>query len=120
MKINLEHTDKKYKMKLIFNVDVTGIKPFYDIEDLVKQLAQYCIDHNLYRRGNDFYNFSDYTLDQINMNNTYDDEEIFFDDGYMFLDEPHGKTGLVRLNAGPMNPKWCFWEKDGKLQVEMD
>ncbi len=64
--------------------------------DLLIQLAQYCIKHNLYRQGNEFYYFSEEEMDHINkcsLNKTNPLES-----GFMFLDNPNGTEGLIRLS----------------------
>ena len=40
------------------------------------------------------------------------------DGGFVFLDEPKGTEGMIRLYLEPHgNPKWSFWMENGKLLV---
>ena len=38
--------------------------------------------------------------------------------GFVFLDEPNGTEGMIRLYSEPHeNPKWSFWMENVKLRV---
>jgi hypothetical protein len=87
------------------------VRPFKSLEDLVEQVAQYVIANNLYRKGNDFYHFSEATIAKMNSMDSRWAGAI--EGGYAFLDEPDKKDGMVRLYIDNCNPKWGFGEKEG-------
>lgn len=95
---------------------VDKIEKFNDIDGLLSQLARFCIDQNLYRRGNAFYYFKDNELEQMNQCSLLEGLEL--DGGYMFLFDPHGKEGIIRLNAGSADPKWYFIEENNELKFD--
>lgn len=95
-------------------VDV--IQPFNDIDELLTQLAHFCISHNLYRQGNAFYYFK---CDEVRrMNKCCLITGLEIDSGYMFLDDPNGKEGMIRINAGDANPKWIFIEENDEIKFD--
>lgn len=87
------------------------VQPFKDLEDLVEQVAKYLIANNLYRKGNDFYHFSEATVAKMNSMDSRWAGAI--EGGYGFLEEPDGKDGMVRLYIDNCNPKWGFAEEEG-------
>ena len=91
----------------------------YDCVDaLLIELAKYCIKNNLYRQANTFYSFNRDEIKSMNDMDTCDDGATL-KGGYMFLDDPNGTEGMIRLNFTNGNPKWSFWiNKDGVLEVD--
>jgi hypothetical protein len=99
------------------------LRDFVDLEGLITQLARYCLDHNLYRQTP----HSDHPLTPymaaINAADRRPNKAVnMWTGGYMFLDEPNGTAGMVRLyyttSQGNGNPKWSFWMEDGQLKVD--
>ena len=88
-----------------------------EIDDLLPILAKYCIANNFYRKGNEFHELTPGEVKKINK--SYAGEgKPFVDGGYMFLDDDGGKGGMIRLYSGFYNPKWSFWEENGKMMID--
>jgi len=94
-----------------------SILAYNNINELVAQLAKYCIDHNLYRKGNDFYDFNHEEIRAMNRACKAKDAPVL-DGGYFFLWKPNESEGLIRLYAGDCNPKWGFWIDNGEIKVD--
>jgi hypothetical protein len=106
---------KSERMKKL--VEEMGMTEWKDIDELLRILAKYCIAKNLYRKENQFY---DFTKDEKNVINKYSatKPKARIDDGYMFLDNDGGKDGMIRLFSKGDNPKWSFWDDKGEMMIE--
>lgn len=111
----------------------TEIKMFIDIDSLLQQLAQYCIKNNLYRKDHDlarqnnpqlcwnyddiFYHFSN--AEMAHINRCCLNRSVCLTSGYMFLDDPNGTKGMIRLYDDRRNdPKWCFWMENDTIKID--
>lgn len=97
-----------------------NIASWDDIDDLILQLAQICIKDNSYRKGNEFRNFTEEELNIINKAHIGDrKDKLEIEGGYMFLDDPNGRSGLVKIFSGNADPGWGF-EMDATGRIEID
>lgn len=88
-----------------------------DINNLLPQIARFTIANNLYRQGKNFYDLDTRHIMPAYVGGADDFPNI--NDGYVFLDDPNGKTGIIRLYADIFEPKWSFWiESDGQLKID--
>jgi hypothetical protein len=95
---------------------------YTSVDDLVKALAHWTIRNNYWRKNDE--DVHELTQDQIRVMNAANrcmgaDKKTRWEDGYAFLDEDGGKTGMVRLYIakGGGNPKWSFCYEGDKLKV---
>lgn len=98
-------------------IPTLSINPYEDIESLLIQLAKYCIDNNLYRRGNNFHNFKAKDIKMMNQASLIKDP-ILINGGYFFLDIPNGSEGMIRLYCDDSDPKWSFWIDNGEIKID--
>jgi hypothetical protein len=103
------------------------LKPYTTVDELLLQLAQWCIHNNFYRKDcgppgqqrhpDPFRNFTDCEIEHMNEASAQA-SSLRLDGGYIFLDGPNGTDGMIRLYLEPCgNPKWSFWMENGKLRV---
>ena len=86
--------------------------------DLLPILAKYCVANNFYRKGNEYHHLTRKDVKEINK--YYVGElDPWVLGGYIFLDDNGGEEGMIRLYSPEGNPKWSFWEEDGKMMVDM-
>ena len=79
-------------------------------------IANYCITNNLYRKDNQFHDFDRAFLRTLNTKFP----NLMVDNGYCFLDEDGGKTGMIRFYVGDCNPKWTFeMTSDGDIEWDL-
>ena len=88
--------------------------------------AQWCINNNFYRKDrgsgqqrhpDPFRSFTHCEIGHMNEASAQAGT-LGLDGGYIFLDEPNGTDGMIRLYLEPSgNPKWSFWMENGKLRV---
>ena len=100
---------------------ITKLNKYDNIDDLLVQLAKVCIDFNLYRKDDEYYDLTCRDLDVINEADYCvlpDNDTSEIEGGYMFLDDINGTEGSIRLYSGEANPKWSFWVEDGKIGVD--
>ena len=107
-----------HENKLVLYPD---LHKYDNIDDLLVQLAKVCIDFNLYRKDDEYYDLTCRDLDVINEADYCvlpDNDTSEIEGGYMFLDDINGTEGSIRLYSGEANPKWSFWVEDGKIGVD--
>jgi hypothetical protein len=98
-----------------------------NVDDLVRQLAQWCIINKFVRLGD---KFRDLTKDEIKYINkqsacfpeicakTMRRSKCTIQGGYVFIDEPETCGGMICLYIKGCNPKWSFWMTDKGLAVD--
>jgi hypothetical protein len=87
-----------------------------DVPTLLVALAKYCVAQNFYRKENEFHHFTGDELFIIQRTMRGKNPRIV--SGYMFLDDDGSKEGMIRLHCDEGgNPKWSFWEEDGKMKI---
>ena len=100
-------------------VDMDIVEPWRDVDNLLKQLAAHAMDKHLYRRGNDFWEFSPDLVTKINssfIGPKRKSKELV--GGYLFLDEDSDEqSGMIRLCYSRSNPKWSFWYENDEVHV---
>jgi len=115
---------KKKKDMVMTTTSPLVLQPYSDLDNLLNQLARWCLINNFYRHENEFRDFDADEVDHINAT-CLKPSKIFgkhkFKGGYIFLDESNGASGLVRLYLGDCNPKWWFERKnDGSIEVDLE
>lgn len=103
------------------------LEPYTTVDELLLQLAQWCINNNFYRKDrgpgqqrhpDPFRHFTDCEIDHMNETSAQASSRPRLDGGFVFLDESNGTEGMIRLYLEPHgNPKWSFWMEDGKHRV---
>jgi len=98
-----------------------GLRPYDSIDDLLTILGDWCIRKNLYRKSNEFHNFTDKEIFVINRNSRciFEGKRTIIQGGYVFLDDENGTEGMIRLYIDDANPKWSFWKEGDKMMVDM-
>ena len=108
--------------KIQFTIsDMDNIKSNNHLDTLIGLIAEFTIENNLYRKEDEFYDFTRkelVTITRYLKNENLDWPTITH--GYCFLNEPNIPEGLIKLldnNDG--NPKWIFWKNDdGTIEFE--
>ena len=107
--------------------NISDIHEWNSIDELLCQLGKWAIDNNAYRRGDAFYYISDSTTKLINEKGAAfvgQEGPKFINGGYLFLDDPKGTVGMIRLyyliDNDPdqvCNPKWTFDKKGDEMKT---
>ena len=87
-------------------------------DEIIKYIANECIVNNWVRQGNKFHQFP-LSAGSVSIRLIENKFGVDIDYGYCFLDEEHGKTGLVKIEIDDYNPKWEFWMEEGELKCEL-
>ena len=100
-------------------VDMDIVEPWRDVDNLLQQLAAHAMDKHMYRRGNDFWEFSPDLVNKIKssfIGPKGKSKELV--GGYLFLyEDTDDKSGMIRLYISRCNPKWLFWMEHDEVHV---
>ena len=90
--------------------------------NLLRKLAEYAVKNNLYRKGNIFFEITPRLLKKMSKGMSIRITKGI-ENGYMFLDENGGNSGLIRLHLNEeagvswLNPKWNFKLEKNKVKL---
>jgi hypothetical protein len=103
------------------NLDLDDLDSLWSEDDEfgaeLHRIANLCITNNWYRTDGMDGGWHYFTTEELAAIN--DRTGNSFDYGYCFLDEDGSTEGLIRLEAGNVNPKWSFWKEGDSLKIDL-